>query len=143
MAQLDDTQVYLPEIWASHARFRGNHLALVCGDERLTWKELNSAMNCVANALLAMDIGRGDKVAILMSNSTEMFTILFGITKAGACVVPISTLLTDQQVATLLSDSGAQVLFVGADVSELAQSATAKVDSLRSDGKIGRGFVAL
>ena len=60
MAQLDDTQVYLPEIWASHARFRGSHLALVCGEDRLTWKALNSAMNCVANALLAMGIGRGD-----------------------------------------------------------------------------------
>jgi acyl-CoA synthetase (AMP-forming)/AMP-acid ligase II len=142
MAQLDDTQVYLPEIWASHARFRGSHLALVCGQDRLTWKELNSAMNCVANALLEMGIGRGDKVAILMSNSAEMFKILFGITKAGACVVPISTLLTEQQVATLLADSGAQVLFAGADVSELARSATTEVNSLRNDGKIGRGFVA-
>ncbi len=62
MAQLDDTQVYLPEIWASHARFLGSHLALVCGQHRLTWRELNAGMNRIANQLLVMGVGKGDKV---------------------------------------------------------------------------------
>jgi long-chain acyl-CoA synthetase len=142
MAQLDDTQVFLPEIWASHARFRGSHLALVCGEDRLTWREFNQGMNRIANQLLAMGIGKGDKVAILMNNSAEMLQILFGTTKAAACVVPISTMLTAQQVATLLSDSGAKILFAGGEVGELARAAADSGNDLRSDGKIGCGLEA-
>jgi len=99
-------------------------------------------MNRVANQLLAKGIEKGDKVAILMNNSVDMFRILFGIVKAGACVVPISTLLTDRQVTTLLSDSGSKILFAGADVSDLAQSAVTNVDCLRPDGRISCGFDA-
>jgi acyl-CoA synthetase (AMP-forming)/AMP-acid ligase II len=130
MQQLDDTQVYLPEVWASHARFRADKPALICGQRTLTWRELNQGMNRVANSLLAHGVSPGEKVAVLMGNSAEALVILFGIVKAGACVVPISTLLTPEQVATLLLDSGARCLFCGATSCDLGNAAVDSVEKM-------------
>jgi acyl-CoA synthetase (AMP-forming)/AMP-acid ligase II len=120
---LDDTQVFLPELWASHARFRADKTALVCGAERLNWGDLNRRCNRVANALIGAGAGRGEKVAVLMNNAADTAVVLLGIIKAGACVVPISTMLTPAQVATLLADSGAGVLFVADATRALAEAA--------------------
>ena len=87
---LDDTQVFLPEVWASHARFRHNKVAVICGDQQLTWGELNTRCNRTANAMLQAGYTTGSQVALLMSNSTATLVTLLAVMKAGACVVPIS-----------------------------------------------------
>ena len=145
---LDDTQVFLPELWASHARFRADKTALVCGSERLSWGELNRRCNRVANALLAAGAGKPAKVAVLMNNSAGTAVVLLGIMKSGACVVPISTMLTAAQVATLLADSGASVLFASEATRALADEAIAGFDDgserlLLVDGEAGPGWQPL
>ena len=125
---LDDTQVFLPELWASHARFRAEKTAIVCGADRLTWGELNRRCNRVANALLSADAGKPARVAVLMNNSASTVVVMLGIVKAGACMVPISTMLTSAQVATLLADSGASVLFTCDETRALAKAALEQID---------------
>lgn len=142
MHTLDDTQVYLPELWATHARFTPDKPALICGDRRLTWRELNAGLNRVANRLLEMGVGRGKKVAVLMTNSPEMFQIMFGIVKAGACVVPISALLTSRQIAALVDDSDAEVLFASAGVRDLIEPVVADLGRVAEGGRIAVGFEA-
>ncbi|MEM1187163.1 MAG: AMP-binding protein [Pseudomonadota bacterium] len=126
---LDDTQVFLPELWASHARFRSEKTALVCGADRLSWAELNQSCNRVANALLAAGAGRPARVAVLMNNSVDTAVVMLGVVKAGACMVPISTMLTPEQVATMLSDSGATVLFASDATRTLADAALEQLDA--------------
>ena len=46
-----------------HARFRPDHTALVVGDQRLSYRQLNSYVNRLANALLAAGLAKGDKLA--------------------------------------------------------------------------------
>ena len=53
-------------LFSRHARYRPNHLAFVFEDQRLTWRELNQSINRLANALLALGIQKGDKVATLL-----------------------------------------------------------------------------
>jgi long-chain acyl-CoA synthetase len=134
---LDDTQVFLPELWASHARFRAEKTALVCGADRLSWGELNRRCNRVANALLAAGAGRPAKVAVLMNNSADTAVVMLGIVKAGACMVPISTMLTRGQVATMLVDSGASVLFASDGTRELADAALEQLDGGLDDADQG------
>ena len=90
---LDDTQVFLPELWASHARFRSEKIAVVCGAERLTWADLNLRCNRVANALLSSKAGKPAKIAVLMNNSVATVVVMLGIAKSGACMVPVSTMI--------------------------------------------------
>jgi acyl-CoA synthetase (AMP-forming)/AMP-acid ligase II len=120
---LDDTQVFLPEVWASHARFRADKPAIVCGGVRLTWGELNERCNTIANALLERELGKPARVAVLMSNSADMVAVFLGVMKSGACIVPISTALTPAQIATLLNDSEAVCLIADSANVPLAESA--------------------
>ena len=140
MAALDDTQVYLPDLWATHARFHGDKAAVVCGARRESWRELNAGFNRVANRLRSAGIGRGDKVAVLMSNSIEMLHVMFGIVKAGACVVPVSTLLTPEQVAALLDDSDSVGLFASSSTRSTALAALTRCPRIRADLRVSLGF---
>jgi acyl-CoA synthetase (AMP-forming)/AMP-acid ligase II len=75
-------------------------------------------MNRIANALLASGVSRGDRVVVMMGNSVEILEVMFGIVKAGCCVVPLSGLLTGQQLASLINDCGAKQAFATADFIE-------------------------
>jgi long-chain acyl-CoA synthetase len=104
----------LASVWATHARFAPDRIAAICGDRRLSWGAFDRGTSRVANALLAMGVQHDEPVALVMTNSLEMLQVMFGIVKAGACMVPVSGLLTPVQVATMIADSGSQTVFVSA-----------------------------
>jgi long-chain acyl-CoA synthetase len=108
---LDDYQVCIPRVLAGHARTLANKPAVVCDDEVRSWHGFDAAMSRVANALLARGIGRGCKVAVLMDNAILTLELMLGIVRAGACLVPLSALLTPDQLRTLLTDSQSEALF--------------------------------
>ncbi len=139
---LDDPQVYLPDLWATHARFYPDKPALVCGGRTRTWRAFNEGMNRVANALLAKGIGKGDQVAVLMENSVEILEVIFGVVKAGACVVPLSGLLTGAQLATLIDDCDAKMLILSAEFLDRIAPERATLTKIRDDGWIAADFEA-
>ena len=85
-----------------HARYRPDHLALVVGDQRLTYQELNAVVNRLANALLASGIAKGEKIATVLPNCLELMTAYWAAAKTGIVIVPMSTLMQDHGLATLL-----------------------------------------
>jgi acyl-CoA synthetase (AMP-forming)/AMP-acid ligase II len=142
MTELDDPHVFLPDLWATHARFQPDKEAVVCGPVRRTWGDFDKGMNRVANALLAAGVGKGANVAVLMGNSVEMLEITFGIVRAGACVVPLSGLLTGPQLATLIDDSDALMLFASAEFLERLSAERDALGKVRPDGWIAFDFEA-
>ena len=137
---LERSDISLPELWQSHARFAPDKLAVVCGERRETWSQLDAGMNRVANRLIRAGVGHGDKVAVVMANCVDMLYILYGIVKAGACVVPISMLLRAEQIAVLVKDSEAIALIAGDGPGALGEEFIGRLPSLRPDLKIGFGF---
>jgi long-chain acyl-CoA synthetase len=115
---LDHAHIYIPDIFTRHGRDRATQEAVVCGDVRRVWRDFNANMNRVANRLLAMGIAKGDKVGVLMGNSVDILEVMFGVVKSGACVVPISGLLTADQMGHLLLDSGASVIIASPEYIE-------------------------
>ena len=85
--------------------------ALVLGDARLTYAQVNGAANQVANLLASRGIGPGDKVALTCPNLPFFSIIYFGILKTGATVVPLNVLLKAREVAYHLADSDAKAYF--------------------------------
>ena len=148
-ALLDDPQVFIPDLIANHARFQPNKEAAVCGDVRRSWGEFDRNISRVANALVAAGIGRGDRVAVLMGNRVEMLEVLFGVVRAGACAVPLSGLLTGEQLAALIADSGAVAVFATAEFRTKLDPVRAGLTRLRPDlavavdaGEAGRADAA-
>ncbi|MGF1641306.1 MAG: class I adenylate-forming enzyme family protein [Rhodospirillales bacterium] len=95
-----------------HARFRGDHPALVVGGRRLTYRQLNATVNRLANALIAAGLGKGDKFATVLPNCLELMVAYWAAAKSGTVVVPLSPLLQDAGLVTLLGDSDT-VLVIG------------------------------
>jgi acyl-CoA synthetase (AMP-forming)/AMP-acid ligase II len=108
---LDIPQNALPDTWSRHARLAPNCPAITCGNECLTWGQFGSRMNKIVNALLNLGLRKGDRIAFVMSNTIDHLVLLCGAMKAGACVVPVSTLLSADQIATLINNSGSSLLF--------------------------------
>ena len=93
------------------ARNVPERIAVICGDARMTYSEVNAKANQVANALLKIGIRKGDKVALSCPNLPFFPIIYYGILKIGAVVVPLNILLKGREIAYHLADSDAKAYF--------------------------------
>ena len=93
------------------ARRYPNKDAYIFMDTALTYAQVNSAANQVANGLRAAGIVAGDKVALSCLNLPYFPMVYFGILKAGAVVVPLSVLLKHEEITYHLQDSEAKAYF--------------------------------
>ena len=101
------------------ARTYGDREAVVLGDTRLTYAQVNGAANQVANLLVSRGIQPGDKVALSCPNLPYFPIVYYGILKAGATVVPLNVLLKGREVAYHLDDSDAKAYFCFEGTAEL------------------------
>ena len=116
----------LSAVLEQHTRRRPEAEALVYGDKRLTYAQLNAWANQIANALAASGIRRGDHVALLCPNLPYFPAVYFGILKTGATVVPLNVLLKPREIAYHLRDSDAKVMFCFQGTPELPMAEAAK-----------------
>ena len=95
-----------------HARYRGDHVALVVGGRQLSFCDLNHTVNCLANALLREGLRKGDKIATVLPNCLELMVAYWAAAKTGLVIVPMSPMLQDGGLVSLLGDSDS-VLVLG------------------------------
>ncbi|HJN49445.1 MAG: long-chain-fatty-acid--CoA ligase [Pseudomonadales bacterium] len=93
--------------------------AYVDATHRLTFDALNRRSNCTGNALVAMGVEPGDRVALLLMNSTDFMESYFALAKIGAVVVPLNWRLVADELEFILKDSGAQTLIYGKEFVDL------------------------
>ncbi|KRE97201.1 long-chain fatty acid--CoA ligase [Nocardioides sp. Soil774] len=93
------------------AQAHPDRTAVVLGDTRLTYAQVDAAAGQVANLLVSRGIEPGDKVALSCPNLPWFPIVYYGILKAGATVVPLNVLLKGREVAYHLDDSDAKAYF--------------------------------
>ena len=120
-------------LFTRHARYRPNHLAFIFEDERLTWIELNRSINRLSNALSALGIQKGDKVATILPNCTELFETYWAAAKIGAVVVPFSTMLLEQAMKSLLQDSDTVLLITNSKFVDPINAIRAELPAIADD----------
>jgi long-chain acyl-CoA synthetase len=76
----------------------------------ITYRELDALSNRFANALVALGIGRGERVALLMPNCPQMVLAYYGGLRAGAVIVPTSPLYVESELEHQLQDADASVV---------------------------------
>lgn len=84
--------------------------ALVCGDMRMTWREVAHRSAQVAAGLQQMGLQSGDRLAILLGNRIEFVLTLFGAAHLGLVSVLLSTRQQKPEIAYVLTDCGAKAL---------------------------------
>ncbi len=117
-----------------HARYRPDHLALVVGDQRLTYQKLNAVVNRLANALRANGIAKGEKIATVLPNGLELMTAYWAAAKTGIVIVPMSTLLQEGGLANLLRDSDSVAVLAEASFAQTLDRIRGELPALRADG---------
>ncbi|MBI3372954.1 MAG: AMP-binding protein, partial [Betaproteobacteria bacterium] len=75
----------------------------------------------LADALRQRGIAKGDRVALLLRNSTEMLEAHFSVPQLGAIIVPINTRLNSEEIAYILDHSGAKALILDTDLASLVE----------------------
>ncbi len=79
---------------------------------RRTWRQTVDRVGRVAGALGTLDVGRGDRVAILTQNTDRYLELMYAVAWIGAVFVPINTALAARQIERILADSGTVVMFI-------------------------------
>jgi len=90
-------------------RYAGKTL-IVMGERKLSYAELDEASNKVANALVEMGVGKGDRVALLLANSPEFIAIYFGVVKIGGVAALLDPKYKLTELVSLCNDSQPRVL---------------------------------
>ena len=98
----------------------GQETALVAGEVRLTWAEVDGLVDRAAAGYAARQLQPGDRVAVQLRNGVDWVVAVMGALRAGLVVVPVNTAYTDPEVEHLVTDSGARLLVAGAARAELA-----------------------
>jgi len=105
-------------------------VAVVYGARRLTYRELAAEAQRVARALRASGVRPGDRVAYLMPNLPEMLIAHYAVPLVGAVLVAVNTRLTAEEVAYILSHSGAKMVVVDAALLPTAVAAAKDVETV-------------
>ena len=101
------------DIVAEHARAQGDVIAFTYGDEETSFAALDEGANRVANGLVALGVQPGERVAFLGKNHPLYFEALLGAARIGAVMTPVNWRLAPPEVAYILDNSQARVVFVG------------------------------
>jgi long-chain acyl-CoA synthetase len=112
--------VMLPE----SARRAPGRPAVILGETRISYAQLDELSDRVAASLTAAGLAPGDPVGLQLPNIPEFVITYFGILKAGGVVVPMNVLLRAGEIGFQLRDSGARMLITyGGCLDEAAKAA--------------------
>jgi len=95
------------ELLDENAALRGDKVAIQCGDEKVTYKQLSENVNRFANVLMSMGVKPTERVMILLPDSPMFFYAFLGSIKYGAWAVPVNTMLTQADYEYMHADFGA------------------------------------
>src|SRR5262249_49181977 len=91
-------------------------LASICGDARLTFRQVDERVNRFSNALARLGVSHGDRVAILSLNCHRFMEFYYAVPQLGAIVVPINFRLTASEIKYIVDHSGSKVLAVDSNM---------------------------
>jgi len=108
----------IASIVRKHGGESPTQVAIVHPARTTTWGELDERSNRMASGLAAAGVGAEDRVARIDKNSIEYYEMLFGSAKLNAVLVDVNWRLAPPEMAQIINDAQAKVLFVGPEFTE-------------------------
>jgi len=113
-------------------------IAIISEGKRFTYQEFNDRINRFANALLHLGLRKGEKVAVLLFNSSQLAEIFFATVEIGGVFTPINFRFVAEEVLYILDNSDARFFIYGEEFSDLVETirpGLKKVDTYVSVGE--------
>jgi acyl-CoA synthetase (AMP-forming)/AMP-acid ligase II len=117
--------ITLADVSRVQARLRESAPAQIDAGAGTTFGELDAMASRIANRLIAEGIRPQERIAYLSKNGQHFLPFLLGGCKARATLAPVNFRLAAPEIASILADSRARLLFVGPDFADIAQKAVA------------------
>ncbi len=118
-------------LWEAITDVVPDRLAVVQGDRRFTWREFDDRSARLAGTLRAHGVGAGAKVGQLLYNSVEFLESYYAALKIRAVPFNVNYRYTGEEVAYLLSNADADVLFFHSSLGGVVADALAKAGPLK------------
>lgn len=106
------------------AKLYGDKTAIIDGERRFTYRQFQERANQLAHALLALGVGKEDRVCILSPNSHFFLESYYGVTQIGAIIVPLNYRLAAADHEYIINHAGVKVVLVDHEY-------TAMIDGIR------------
>jgi acyl-CoA synthetase (AMP-forming)/AMP-acid ligase II len=119
------------EILRWRARQHPQQVAIWHEGRELTYADLDRRSNQVANALIAAGLEPGQRVCVLDKGHAAFLETVFGIVKAGGVYTPVNWRLAPPEIAFVINDAEAPLLFVGEAFAKAAASIAAELRTVR------------
>lgn len=100
----------LPDLFEAQVKRTPDQTAVVFGEERLTYRELNAQANRLAHTLLSLGVGPEQRVGVSLERGLEIPIALLGIMKAGGAYVPLDPNYPSERLSYMTEDSGLRLL---------------------------------
>jgi acyl-CoA synthetase (AMP-forming)/AMP-acid ligase II len=110
-AMLTSDFATLPDLIRAHARERGDKPAIHFGGRTVTYAALDRIMDGIAFSLQRDGVAQGQAIAILGPNSLGYALVFLGALRAGCIAAPLAPSATPEQLAAMVADCGAPILF--------------------------------
>src|ERR1700753_2434488 len=92
--------------------------ALVCGEVRMSWREVARQSASIAAGLHGLGVRGGDRIALLLGNRIEFVLAMFAASHLGAIIVLLGTRQQKPEIAHVLTDCGAVLLIHEASLAD-------------------------
>ncbi|MGH2793198.1 MAG: AMP-binding protein, partial [Actinomycetota bacterium] len=103
---------------AAHARANPGKPAVVAGDRRITYAELDARANQAARAFRRLGVREGDRVAVALRNRPEFLEAATAAARLGAIVIPLSWRFKRDEVRVIVEDADAKLVVAERDAHE-------------------------
>jgi len=130
MARTQSTHIVLPESFNATSYFVDRHvfegreqkIAIECGEERVSYRQLMERTNRVGNVLRQLSVRREERVVFVLPDCPEFLYCFFGAMKIGSVSVPLNPLLKPHDYEFLLNDTRAQVVIASEELLPVLQA---------------------
>ncbi|WP_313053319.1 non-ribosomal peptide synthetase [Pseudomonas lopnurensis] len=124
LAQWDQTQLdypsdrYVHQLIEDRARQTPDAVAVIFGDQQLTYGQLDARANRLAHRLIELGVGPEVRVAIAMRRSAEIMVAFLAVLKAGGAYVPLDVAYPQDRLLYMMKDCAAALVLTQSDVLE-------------------------
>lgn len=112
--------------WA--ATIHGDKVAVIEGEKRITYRQLNDRVNRLANAFKGLGLLENDRLSILLYNCSEYIEIYLALAKSGIAAVPLNFRFVESEIEYVVNHSEAKALICGAEFWPTISSIKNKLD---------------
>ncbi|GDY52008.1 hypothetical protein SVIO_026310 [Streptomyces violaceusniger] len=107
----------VPELFSTRAARTPEAVAVVSGEEQVSYAELEAESNRLARYLIAQGVGPESLVAVVMDRSPELVTALLAVMKAGGAYLPVDPEYPSERITSMMADAAPVALLTTAAVS--------------------------